>query len=51
MKQYLATILISISFAHEHTGDSHLTFEEICDKYGYQHEEHQVTTEDGYILT
>lgn len=43
--------MLSIGLAHEHTGDSHLNFEQICDKYGFQHEMHEVTTLDGYILT
>ena len=31
--------------------DAFLTMEEICHKYGFQYQEHKVTTEDGYILT
>ncbi|CAI2364954.1 unnamed protein product [Moneuplotes crassus] len=32
-------------------GDGFLTLQEKCEKYGYPYEEHEVTTEDGYILT
>lgn len=31
--------------------DAALSIEEIIEKYGYSHERHQVTTEDGYILS
>ena len=30
--------------------DMHESFEQICSKYGYHVEEHQVKTEDGYLL-
>jgi hypothetical protein len=32
------------------TDDHDLSFEEICDKYGYPLEKYTVTTDDGYIL-
>jgi len=31
--------------------DAYLTFEEMCLKYGFQYEEHEVVTNDGYHLT
>lgn len=30
--------------------DAFLTMEQVCTKYGFAYEEHEVTTEDGYIL-
>ena len=31
--------------------DAHFTPEQLCEKYGYPFETHNVTTDDGYILT
>jgi len=31
--------------------DAYLSFEEMCAKYGFQYEEHEVVTDDGYHLT
>ena len=31
--------------------DFRYTFEDLADEYGYLHEQHEVTTDDGYILS
>ena len=33
------------------TDDMRLDWDEICNKYGFVHSTHTVTTDDGYILT
>jgi hypothetical protein len=54
-KLLLTTGLLALALAlfievieHE---DSELPFDKIINKYGFKLEEHNVTTEDGYILT
>lgn len=43
--------MAAMALARDDTGDSKLSFEELCVKYGFRFESHSVTTEDGYILT
>ena len=38
-------------FSNGDRSDAKLSFEEICHKYGFAYEAHQVQTQDGYLLT